>query len=183
MPLYLTIGGVVLASLVSFFFSSMTYSLREFSRPRLAEFLGRRDGDRWFESITEHTPDLIFLTAIFRQFANILIWVLVFAAFEQTDHGLLFRYSMTVLVAGVIAVFLAVTIPHAAAKYAAAELVGFFAPVLYALNLAFSPLSKLMHGTDDVVRLRPGRKRERNRIADRRRYSLRRRGRRKGRLR
>ncbi|MGD0463257.1 MAG: hemolysin family protein [Tepidisphaeraceae bacterium] len=152
MPLYLSIGGAALASLLSLFFSSMTYSLREYSRPRLAEFLGRRDSDKWFEPITENTPDLTFLTAIFRQFSNILIWVLVFASFEQTHYGPLIRYTMTILVAGVIAVFLAVTIPHAAARYAAAELVGFFAPVLHGLRLTFSPLSKLMHGTDDVVR-------------------------------
>ena len=152
MPLFLTIGGVVLASLLSLFFSSMTYSLREYSRPRLAEFLGRRDSDKWYESITEHTPDLTFLTAIFRQFSNILIWVLVFASFEQTEYSPLIRYAMTVIVAGIIAVFIAVTIPHAAARYAGAELVGFFAPVLNGLRLTFSPLSKLMHGTDDVVR-------------------------------
>jgi putative hemolysin len=152
MPLFLTIGGVAIASLLSLFFSSMTYSLREYSRPRLAEFLGRRDSDKWFDSITDHTSDLIFLTAIFRQFSNILILVLVFACFEQTYYTPLIRYAMTIIVAGIIAVFLAVTIPHAAARYAAAELVGFFAPVLNGLRVTFFPLSKLMHGTDDVVR-------------------------------
>ena len=74
MPLYLTIGGVVLASVLSFFFSTMTYSLREFSHARLADFLGHRDADRWYDTITENTPDLVFLTAVFRQFSNILIW-------------------------------------------------------------------------------------------------------------
>ncbi|HEX4055292.1 MAG TPA: hemolysin family protein [Tepidisphaeraceae bacterium] len=152
MPLYLTIGGVALASLLSLFFSSITYSLREYSRAGFAEYLGRRDADRWFDAITEHTPDLIFITAVFRQFANILVWVLVFASFEQTSYSAVFRYAMTIVVAGVIAVFLAVTIPHAAARYAAAELVGFFAPVLHVLRLVFSPLTKLMHGTDDFVR-------------------------------
>jgi CBS domain containing-hemolysin-like protein len=152
MPLYLTIGGVAVASLLSLFFSMATYSLRQYSRVRLAEFLGRRDADRWFEPLTENTADLTFLTAIFRQFSNILIWVLVFASFEQTHYGALVRYTLTVFVAAVIAVFVAVTIPHAAARYAGAEIVGFFAPVLNVLRLVFSPLAKLMHGTDDVVR-------------------------------
>ncbi|MGD0390229.1 MAG: hemolysin family protein [Tepidisphaeraceae bacterium] len=152
MPLYLTIGGVALASLLSLFFSAVTYSLRAYSRVRLAEFLGRHDADRWFEPVTENTSDLTFLTAIFRQFSNILIWVLVFASFEQTRYGALVRYTLTVFVAGVIAVFVAVTIPHAAARYAGAEIVGFFAPVLNVLRIVFSPLAKLMHGTDDVVR-------------------------------
>jgi putative hemolysin len=152
MPLFLTVVGVALASLLSLFFSTVTYSLRKYSRVRLAEFLGRRDADRWFEPLTENTADLTFLTAIFRQFSNILLWVLVFASFEQTHYGAIVRYTLTVLVAGVIAVFVAVTIPHAAARYAGAEIVGFCAPVLNALRIVFSPLAKLMHGTDDVVR-------------------------------
>jgi putative hemolysin len=152
MPLYLTIGAVAVASVLSFFFSAITYSLREYSHAKLAEYLGRRDADRWYESITENTPDLIFLTAVFRQFANILIFVLVFAAFEQTDYGALIRYAMTIIVAGVIAIFVAVTIPHAAAKYSGAQFVGFFAPALNLLRRFFFPLLKLMHGTDDFVR-------------------------------
>ena len=152
MPLYLTVGGVVLASVLSFFFSTMTYSLREFSHARLAEYLGRRDADRWYETITESTPDLIFLSAVFRQFSNIMIWVLVFASFEQTAYSPLIRYAMTVIVAGVIAIFVAITVPHAAAKYLGAEFVGFFAPVLHVLRKTMFPLLKVMHGTDDVVR-------------------------------
>jgi putative hemolysin len=152
MPLYLTVGGVAVASLLSFFFSWMTYSLREFSRARLAEFLGRRDADKWFDSITENTSDLIFLTAVFRQFSNIMIWVLVFASFEQTTYSPIIRYTATVIVAGIIAVFMSITIPHAAARYIAAESVGYCAPFLYVLRRTFAILPKLMHGTDDVMR-------------------------------
>ncbi|MDP9175395.1 MAG: hemolysin family protein [Planctomycetota bacterium] len=149
---YLTIGGVVAAALLSLIFSSLTYSLREYSRARLAEFLGKRDWDHWFESITDHTPDLTFLTAVCRQFCNILMFVLVFSAFEYTSYGRLARYGMTMVVAAIIAVFCSIAVPHAAAKYAGAEVVGLFAPVLNALRIVFSPLTSLMHGTDDVMR-------------------------------
>ena len=152
MRLYLTIAGAALASLLSLFFSALTYSLRTYSRVRLAEFLGRRDADRWFEPLTEKTSDLMFLTAVFRQFFNVLIWVLVFAAFEQTHYSAWVRYPLTIIIATVIAIFVAVTIPHAAARYAGAEIVAFFAPVLVVLGAVFSPLAKLMHGADDVVR-------------------------------
>jgi putative hemolysin len=148
----LTIAGVVLASLLSFFFSSLTYSLREFSRTRFAEFLGKRDADKWYEPIIENVSDLTFLTAVLRQLANIMIWVLVFASFEQTSYSAPVRYTMTVIVAAVIAVFFAVTVPHAAAKYAGAEVVGFCAPALHYLRRFFFPIPSLMHRTDDVVR-------------------------------
>jgi putative hemolysin len=152
MTLYLSIGGVVAASLLSLVFSSLTYSLREYSRGALAEYLGRHDGDRWFEPITDHTSDLIFITAVGRQLCNILMFVLTFAAFEQTSYGPALRYSLTVLVAGVIAIFCSITLPHAGARYASAQIVGFFAPVLRVLGVMFSPVAGLMHGTDDVVR-------------------------------
>ncbi len=152
MWLYLTIAGVALATLLSLFFSSLTYSLREYSRPKLADFLGRRDGDGWFEPITRHASDLVFLTAVGRQFANILIFVLVFASFEQTTYGRAAKYGMTIVVAGLIAVFFSITVPHAAARYAGAQIVGYFAPFLNLFRVIFSPFAKLMHGTDDVVR-------------------------------
>jgi putative hemolysin len=152
MKLYLTIAAAFAASLLSLFFSSLTYSLREYSRARLAEILGRRDGDHWFESITDHTSDLTFVTAVCRQFANILIFVLVFSSFEQTSYSTTVRYGMTVIVAGIITVFCSISIPHAAARYAAAEIVGFFAPALHAIRIVFIPLASLMHGTDNVMR-------------------------------
>jgi len=152
MSLYLTIGAAALASLLTLVFSSITYSLREFSHPRLAEFLGRHDADKWFEPVTDHVSDLVFLTSVGRQLSNILMFVLTFAAFEQTSHSAVVRYGLTILVTIVIAVFCSVAIPHAAAKYSAAEIVGFFAPALHALRIVFSPVTMLMHRTDDVVR-------------------------------
>jgi putative hemolysin len=152
MFLYLSIGGAAAASLLSLLFSALTYSLREYSRGSFAEYLGRHDGDRWFEPITDRTGDLIFITAVGRQLCNILMWVLTFASFEQTSYGALLRYSLAVLVAGVIAIFCSITLPHAGARYASAEIVGFFAPALHVLGRIFSPLASLMHGTDDVVR-------------------------------
>jgi putative hemolysin len=144
--------AVAVASLLSLFFSTITYSLREFSRPRLAEFLGKHNGDHWYETITDHTSDLTFVTAVCRQFANILIFVLVFAALEQTYYGKLVRYGLTVAGAGIIAVFCSIAIPHAVARYVAAEVVGFFAPVLHTLQFISAPLAKLMHGTDHVMK-------------------------------
>ena len=125
MPLYLTITGLAAAALLSLFFASLTYSLREFSRARLAEFLGRNDGDHWYETLTEHTADLAFVTAVCRQFSNLLIFVLVFSLLEHTAIGRLARYAITIAGAGSIAVFFSVALPHAIARYAGAEVVGF----------------------------------------------------------
>jgi magnesium and cobalt exporter, CNNM family len=152
MILYLFAACAAAAALLSLVFSTLTYSLREFSRQRLAEFLGRHNTDHWFEVITENTADLTFLTAVARQFSNILMWVMVFATFEETAYNRIERYAMTVLVAGVIAVICSILIPHGAAKFGSAEIVGFFAPFLGVLQKVFSPVAKLMHGTENIFR-------------------------------
>jgi len=152
MAFYLTIAGVVLAALLSTFFSSVTYSLREFSRSRFAEYLGRHNLDHWYEPITDHINDLIFITAVGRQFSNLMLWMLTFGAFQQTALGAVLRYGCTIVVAGIMAVFFSVSVPHSAAHYAGADIVGFFAPVLNGLRIAFSPLAKITHAIDEVIR-------------------------------
>ena len=126
MKLYLTMAGIAVASLLSLLFSSLTYSLREFSRDRFAEYLGKHDADRWFEPITEHAGDMAFLTAVARQLCNITMFVLTFAAFEQTSLDPVLRYGLTILVAAIIAIFFSIALPHAGARYAAAEMIGYF---------------------------------------------------------
>ncbi len=152
MPLAVSIGAMVVFSLLSLLFSTLTYSLRDYSRTRLAEFLGRHNKDKWFEPVIDHTSDLIYLTAISRQLCNVLIWVGTFATFETISRSPWSRYGLSILAAVAIAVIVSVTIPHAVSKYAASELIGFFSPLLSALHKAFSPIAKLMHSTDNVMR-------------------------------
>jgi CBS domain containing-hemolysin-like protein len=152
MPIYLTLCGAAAAAFLSLFFSTQLYALREFSRSRLADFLGRHNGDRWFESITENTADLVYITAIFRQLSNIMVWVMVFATFERTTLGSLPRYALTVLVAGIMVIFVSINVPHAAARYAATEVVGYSAPILNLIRLVFLPLTAMLHATDSVFK-------------------------------
>ncbi|MGA2584838.1 MAG: hemolysin family protein [Tepidisphaeraceae bacterium] len=149
---YLLIAGIAAAALLSLFFSCLTYSLREFSRARLADFLGKHDGDKWFDTVTDNVKDLTFVTAVLRQFSNIIIWVMVFAGFELSRSDNLLRWGLTILLVGVIAMFCSVAIPGAAARYAAAEIVGTFAPLLFVLNIIFYPLTMVTRWMDHVMR-------------------------------
>jgi putative hemolysin len=152
MSVYLCLCGVAAAAVLSLFFSMELYALREYSRSRLAEFLGKHNGDRWFEPITENTPDLIYITAIFRQLSNIMLWLMVFATFERTSLGWQLRYGLTILVAGIIVIFVSINLPHAAARYAATEVVGYGAPILNVLRILFFPLTAVLHATDSVFK-------------------------------
>ena len=65
-----TIGVAVAATLL---FSTLTYSLRDLSRVRLAEYLERHNATRWLEPTVDHADDLIFVTAVSRMLANTLL--------------------------------------------------------------------------------------------------------------
>jgi CBS domain containing-hemolysin-like protein len=152
MWLYIYIGGLLLASVISLFFSTLTYSLRDFSRTRLAEYLGTHNGDKWFEPITLHADDLIFVTAFNRLFSNIAICVLAFICFDQFHFSTLLRNTLMVLVAGFITTFCSITIPQAAAKYGGPEIIGFFAAILNFLRIVLFPFTWLTHSTDELMR-------------------------------
>jgi CBS domain containing-hemolysin-like protein len=152
MWLYVYIGGLLLASVFTLFFSILTYSLRDFSRTRLAEYLGKHNGDKWFEPITRNADDLIFLTAFGRLFSNIAVCVQTFICFDQFQFSTFLRNTLMVFVAGFIATFCSITIPQAAAKYGGPEFIGFFAPILSLLRILLFPFTRLAHATDEIIR-------------------------------
>ncbi len=153
MSLALLVGGLVIATLASLLFSSLTYSLRDFSRARLEEFLERRGTvGSWLQATLEYAGDLIFVTAVGRLFANILILVFVLRLFHDTGYPLAVQYGLSVAITGVISLLCSVAVPHAIAEYYAEPLIGTFAAPLHALRWVLAPLAKVMHTVDRLVR-------------------------------
>src|SRR5881392_1639629 len=77
--------GIAVASLLSLFFSTLTYSLRDYSRPQLLDYLERHGKAKWAERTVERSNDLIITTAVGRLIANLLI--LVFVLHTLVDLG------------------------------------------------------------------------------------------------
>src|SRR3954470_4961140 len=75
MSLLFSLLLVVCASALSLLFSSLTYSLRELSRPRLTEKLESIGMSQWTEKTLDLSGELIFVTAIGRLFANLLVFI------------------------------------------------------------------------------------------------------------
>lgn len=152
MILYLMLGGIVVAVLGSLMFSSLTYSLRDFSRVRLGDYLEQRGDLRWLDPTVQYAGDLIFVTAIGRLFANILILIGVLSLLRPTTYSEPVQYLLAILITGIITLFCSVAVPHAIAKHAGESLIGFFMPVLHGMRLTLMPATKLMHLVDDLVR-------------------------------
>ena len=143
--------AIAVAALLSLLFSTLTYSLRDFSRAKLQDALERRGHADYLEPTVEHASDLIFVTAVGRLFANILILVGVLRLLNQTEYRLGVQYLLAVLIAGLISLFSSVAIPHAASRHAAEPAIALFIRFLHGLRLAMLPVTKLMNVVDSAV--------------------------------
>jgi len=152
MTIGLTILGIAVAVLGSLLFSTLTYSLRDFSRARLTDILTRRGKLEYVGPTLENTSDLIFVTAVFRLFSNILVLIGVLRLFqERADLGLGWQYVLAVVVTGVITLFSSVAVPHALSRHAAEQIIALFIRMLHGLRSILMPVTKLMHLTDALV--------------------------------
>ena len=88
---FVLIMAIILSVSASLFFSTLTYSLRDFSRARLSEYLALNGKSRYLEPIVEQKSDLIFVTALARLVANVLVLLCMLRAFDNGERGRLVR--------------------------------------------------------------------------------------------
>jgi CBS domain containing-hemolysin-like protein len=151
MSLYLTIAALVVAAILSLIFSTLTYSLREFSRPRLIdqfEKLGMADRA---DPTLDRISDFVFVTAFLRLLSNILVLISVLHLLRLAGSGTVAQYALAILVAGIITLFVSVAIPHALATHAAEKFIAYSIGFLNGLRVALLPLTSMMHAIDRVV--------------------------------
>jgi len=135
----------------SLFFSILSYALRDFSRARLGDYLDVHGKSRLLEPIVEQTHDLIFVTAMGRLVANVVILLCMLRVFENPQRGWLLHYFLATLVTVVITLFCSVAIPHAVSQHASEAVIGVFGGFLLVLRIVCAPFTKVMHGVDNLV--------------------------------
>jgi CBS domain containing-hemolysin-like protein len=151
MSMTLLVIGICLSVLLSLTFSTLTYSLREFSRAKLESSLERRGKADLFDRTIEHTSDLVFATAVGRLLFNILILVGVLRALELGHGPLTMQYGLSVLIAALLHLVFSVAIPHALAIHVAEPVIATSIGFLHGLRIVLLPVTKLMHLTDHLV--------------------------------
>jgi putative hemolysin len=158
MVLYLAGGGLLAAAVAAVFFSTLSYALRDYSRSRLAERLDRygRGGPVALDWVSDHARDLIFVTAVARMTANLLMYVCVLRLTAFTGDRMLVQDALSVLAAGVVTLFASVAIPHAAARYAGETFIALFLPVLRLVRVALLPVTQVSHAVDALFRRASG---------------------------
>ena len=152
MSIWIVLAALAAAAVLSLFFSTLTYSLREFSRARLETALERAGKLDYLERTVDHASDLVFVTAVGRLFSNILILIAVLHLLDQaTDFGQGVQYALAFGITALVHLFCSVAIPHAISRHAAEATIVVFIGFLHGLRLAMLPVTKLMHGVDRLV--------------------------------
>lgn len=160
----IAVAVLLIAPLLSLLFSTLTYALRDMSRVRLAEELGRRGRDRYYDSLTRDAHDLSFLTGTARLFCNFLVLLALIDLSRNlrgTAEADWVEYLVAAMLSTMITVVMSLALPRAIAAQAGEEAIAFFAPPLDAFRRAFATATKLLHAADNVVkRARPEKRTE-----------------------
>ncbi|MGH7178130.1 MAG: hemolysin family protein [Tepidisphaeraceae bacterium] len=149
---WLSFAAVVCAAICSLYFSSLSYALRAFSRVKLSEQLERAGRSDWLEQTVEHAPDLIFVTAVVRLFANLFVFVGVLHLMQLTGLGAAAVYSLAILLTFIVTLFASVAIPHAVAEHASEPLIAVSVRFLHGMRVVMLPVTHVMHAADRFVR-------------------------------
>jgi CBS domain containing-hemolysin-like protein len=142
---------IVLSVVASFFFSTLSYSLRDYSRARLGDYLAIHGKSRLLDPIVEHTHDLVFISAMGRLVMNVVILLATLRAFEGVGEHWFSQYLWATTITVVITLFCSVAIPHAISDHAAEAIIGVFGGFLLGLRLVLTPFTKVMHWVDRMV--------------------------------
>jgi CBS domain containing-hemolysin-like protein len=156
MPLFGMVATLIVVTLGSLLFSTLTYALRDLPRIRLAEFLERKARQRWLDVTADNIDDLVFVTAVWRMLFNTAIVVFSLVIVERGVGDRVIAYALAALLAGAITLIFSVALPHSLAAYAAAEIVGSCAELLYGMRIVMTPITAVMHRIDEVVRSATG---------------------------
>jgi CBS domain containing-hemolysin-like protein len=132
-------------------FSTLTYSLRDFSRPRLADALAKRGRGAWADEFDDRTTDFIFTTALGRMMANLLILIFILELSYNPSWPKWLHYVVAVAATALISMFCSVAIPHALSRHAAEAIIAGHARFLRLWRTGLSPLTRLMDGVDALV--------------------------------
>ena len=152
MPISLNIVLIVIFVLLSALFSTLTYSLRDFSRPRLTDLLNRRGLSAYVERTLDHSSELAFLTATFRLLLNFAILVCLIDLFRDRSPHRWVEYALAAGTSAVLTILASITIPHALAIHVGEPVIALFARPLHWLRVTCRPLTAMLSVTEHVVR-------------------------------
>jgi CBS domain containing-hemolysin-like protein len=148
---WLTIAAVAASALFSLLVSTLTFALRDYSRPKLTEALDRRGKGSTIEIFAKLGGDFSFATAIARLLCNIFILIGVLHLLAARGMSEWMRYALAVTITGIITLFCSIALPHALAEHAGEKILASQTQFLVMLRLMLLPATRVMHAIDRTV--------------------------------
>jgi len=145
--------GLVLLGL-TLYISTLAYVLRDYSRSRLSERLGRNGPRRWLDWLDRHESELQVLTSFVRIAAVLGVVVSVYARYAgaaafAAEPGTL---VLPGLIALVLLLIFAIGIPHGLAAHVGEGVLARSLYVLLVLRTVLWPLARGLAGLEFVIR-------------------------------
>ncbi len=145
--------GLVLVGL-TLFISTLTFSLRAYSRSRLGSFLSNGQREPWLEWLDKYEWELQTATGLLRLalnlgvFACVWVWLRAGLGADFNPTAGLTAGLATLLILGVFAV----AVPHALTVHAAEPVMARSLAFLVVLRMGFWPFGRLCDATEFLVR-------------------------------
>lgn len=152
-------GWIALAALLaslplSLVFSTLTYALRDLSRNRLADALGKRGLDRLFEPILDNAFELAFLAGSFRLLTNMLALLALVELYGIVIGNTAGQYGAAIATAIVLLTLCSIGLPHALATHHGEAFVARWARLMLAVRVVAHPLTEALTSLERLVRPR-----------------------------
>src|SRR5882672_3999712 len=156
----LILAGIFLATLLSLFFSTLAYALRDYSRAKLEDYLAKFGRSELLDKTVECSRELIFITGVCRVVANMLIVVFTFRLFEDISTVVHRRYLGTIITSTIVTFLFSVAVPTAVARYLGEPIIAIFVRSLHTLRFVLFPLIKVLNLVDRLILRMVGNKSE-----------------------
>src|SRR3989442_1024943 len=127
----LILTGILLATLLTLFFSTLAYALRDYSRAKLEDYLARFGRSELLEKTVECSRELIFITGVCRVIANTLIVFFCLRFFEATPTPPHSRYLSALIPPTILPFLFSVAAPPAVARYLGEPIIAVFVRSLH----------------------------------------------------
>ncbi len=151
MSLTLTILLILVSLLLSGLFATLTFSLRDFSRPRLADLLERRGRSDMLKPTVDNAGELAFITASIRLLFNVLILLGALHAVRDRGWPQWAEYLVGASFALLSTIIASVTIPHALAQYLAEPIISISVGPLHVMRIVCRPLTRMLRLVEGVI--------------------------------
>ncbi|HEV8378671.1 MAG TPA: hemolysin family protein [Tepidisphaeraceae bacterium] len=156
----LILAGILLSTLLTLFFSTLVYALRDYSRAKLEDYLAKYGRSELLEKTVDCSRELIFITAVCRLVANVFIVAFSLRLFEYITFRISSRYLGAIIVSTLLTFIFSTAIPTALARYVGEPMIAIFARALHTLRYILFPLVNLMHLTERLILRMVGNKSE-----------------------